>query len=207
MIPAVILAAGRSSRMGRTKALLPIGNAGEVFVTHLITVLTEGGAEEIVVVVGADADAVRAAVAAAMAPARVIENQSYDLGQLSSVVTALDKVDRPGVRAMMLIPVDMPLVAPATVRALRNARARSSALVVRPAHQGRHGHPVIFDRTLFPDLRAADPMLGARAVVAAHRDRVLDVELDPYDPGAFVDIDTAEDYERHLGISLGGLRP
>jgi CTP:molybdopterin cytidylyltransferase MocA len=60
MIPAVVLAAGKSARMGRTKALLPIGSSGETFLTRIIRVLREGGAGAIVVVIGGDAAAVRA---------------------------------------------------------------------------------------------------------------------------------------------------
>jgi CTP:molybdopterin cytidylyltransferase MocA len=56
---------------------------------------------------------------------------------------------------------------------------------------------VIFDRSVFDDLRSADPNVGAKAVFALHRDRVLNVQVD--DPGAFEDIDTPEDYERVLG--------
>ena len=60
MIPAIVLAAGMSSRMGRTKALLPIGSSLETFLTRIIRVLREGGIESIVVVIGGDAAAVRA---------------------------------------------------------------------------------------------------------------------------------------------------
>ena len=62
MIPAVVLAAGKSSRMGRTKALLPIGSSGETFLTRIIRVLREGGIERIVVVIGGDAAGVRASL-------------------------------------------------------------------------------------------------------------------------------------------------
>jgi CTP:molybdopterin cytidylyltransferase MocA len=57
---------------------------------------------------------------------------------------------------------------------------------------------VIFDRSVFEDLRAADSSVGAKAVFARHRDRVLNVEVK--DPGAFEDIDTPEDYEKVLGL-------
>ena len=56
---------------------------------------------------------------------------------------------------------------------------------------------MIFDRSVFDELRSADPSVGAKAVFAAHRDRVLDVEVE--DAGAFEDIDTPEDYQRVLG--------
>ncbi len=66
----------------------------------------------------------------------------------------------------------------------------------RAIGEQRHGHPVIFDRAVFADLRSADPNIGAKAVFATHRDRIVNVEVK--DAGAFEDIDTPEDYERLL---------
>jgi CTP:molybdopterin cytidylyltransferase MocA len=200
MIPAVILAAGASTRMGRPKALLPIGREGETFIARLVRTFCEAGADDLVVVVGAHADGVSEAVARMPVFARVVENRAYERGQLSSLVAALDVVDRPGVRAVMVMPVDMPLVTQATVRALVDAYRERPHLVVRPVLGDRHGHPVIFDRALFAELRRTDFSIGARAVIAAHPRDVLDVPLT--DPGAFQDIDTPEEYERHTGRRL-----
>lgn len=200
MIPAVILAAGASTRMGRPKALLPIGREGETFITRLVRTFCDAGADDLVVVVGAHADGVSEAVARMPVFARVVENRAYERGQLSSLVAALDVVDRPGVQAVMAMPVDMPLVTQATVRALLDAYRERPHLVVRPALGDRHGHPVIFDRALFAELRRTDFSIGARAVIAAHPRDVLDVPLT--DPGAFQDIDTPEEYERHTGRRL-----
>ena len=100
--------------------------------------------------------------------------------------------------AIVSAPVDVPLVAPATVRALVEAWMRTRAAVVRPADGSRHGHPVVFDRALFGELRrAVDEPDGARAVVRRNLERVLDVAV--ADQGAFVDIDGAEDYRRVFG--------
>jgi molybdenum cofactor cytidylyltransferase len=202
MIPAVILAAGASSRMGRTKALLPIGSGGQVFVTHLAATLFDGGADDVIVVVGADGEAIRDRLKQIRPFVRVVENAEWERGQLSSLHVALGSAERPGVRGVMVIPVDVPLVSASTVAALRAAYACGRWLVVRPARGARHGHPVIFDRALFAELRAADPAKGARAVVRAHGDRVLDLELEEDDPGAFIDIDTPEEYERYVGKAL-----
>jgi molybdenum cofactor cytidylyltransferase len=65
---------------------------------------------------------------------------------------------------------------------------------VRPARGNEHGHPVIFDRSLFDELRSADPALGAKSVVRAHAAEILNLRID--DPGAFLDIDTPEVYAR-----------
>ncbi len=68
MIPALVLAAGRSSRMGRAKALLPLGD-GETFLTRIVKTFIEAGVEDVVVVVGHDADAI-ASASAGSGPAR-----------------------------------------------------------------------------------------------------------------------------------------
>ncbi len=127
-------------------------------------------------------------------------NERYAEGQLSSLVAGLAVADRPGVVAALVTPVDAPLVAVATVRAIVAAYQRSGALVVRPARGGEHGHPVLVDRRLFDELRQADPSVGARAVIRAHAAATVNVMVD--DEGAFVDIDTPEEYERHIGMRL-----
>lgn len=200
MIPAVILAAGASTRMGRPKALLPISREGETFLARVLHTMADAGSDDLVVVVGAHADGVAEAVGRLPILARVVENRAFARGQLSSLVAGLDLVDRPGVRAVVVMPVDMPLVSAATVRAVIAGYEHASPLVARPTQGGRHGHPVIFDRRLFQELRAADFSQGARPIIAAHLDRVLDVRVD--DPGAFEDIDTPEDYERYIGLPL-----
>jgi molybdenum cofactor cytidylyltransferase len=202
MVPGLVLAAGAATRMGRSKALLPTGVAGETFLSRTIATLRAAGVDDVVVVIASDADDVRRAVAALPGLARVAENPHPGNGQLSSMLAGLNLVDRPGVVALLVTLVDAPFVSPDTVRALLDAYRRTHAPVVRPARAGRHGHPVIFDRRVFQELRHADPALGAKAVVRAHAGEVLDVEV--ADDGAFQDIDTPEDYERVTGRRLPG---
>jgi molybdenum cofactor cytidylyltransferase len=183
--------------MGRMKALLPASAAGETFVERLVSSLLAGGIDDVVIVAGPNPAAVAERVGF---PARLVVNPDIDRGQLSSILVGLDVVDRPGVPAVMIAPVDQPLVSSATVRLILEAWRRTRAPIVRPVRDGRHGHPVLFDRALFDELRRADPSAGARAVVHAHADRAADVPVD--DDGAFADIDTPEDYARWIGLKL-----
>jgi CTP:molybdopterin cytidylyltransferase MocA len=195
MTPAVVLAAGKSTRMGRTKALLPLG--GETFVSRIVRTFRSAGVEDVVVVVGHDAERV-AGVLSRMDPApRVVVNPDYESGQLSSILAGLRAVDRPGVQAMLLTLVDVPLVAADTVRAVLSRYRTSSAPVVRPVNGDRHGHPVLLDRRLFGLLRGADPATGAKPIVRAHASAFGDVEVS--DEGAFTDIDTPEEYAAATG--------
>jgi molybdenum cofactor cytidylyltransferase len=193
MIPGIILAAGKSLRMGRAKALLPI-DGNETFLDRVTRTLREGGVDDVIVVVGAAAPSIRDAMVRNKTPARVVENPDYEQGQLSSLLSGLRAIDRPGVTAALVTLIDVPLLAAETVRILLREYRAGSALIVRPTRMGRHGHPVIFDRALFDELRKANPAEGAKEVVRAYSAELLNVEVE--DEGAFTDIDTPEDYER-----------
>ena len=199
-VPAVILAGGRSSRMGHPKALLPVDDR-DTFVGRLVRALREAGVAEVVVVVAVDGpvDGIRAALAATRPEPRIVLNQDPSRGQLSSLLTGLEALDRPGVDALLMTLVDVPLVDVSTVRALLDSYARSRSPIVRPACEldAAHGHPVIFDRSLFDELRGADPRMGAKPVVRAHATEIENVFVG--DRGAFIDIDTPADYRRVFG--------
>jgi CTP:molybdopterin cytidylyltransferase MocA len=195
MTPAIVLAAGASTRMGRPKALLPAGD--RTFIRRILDSLREGGIPEAVVVVRPGQDEVIAEVEAS-GFGRAVGNPRADEGQLSSLIIGLDAIDRPGVDAVLVTLVDVPLIGAPSVRILLGRAAVSAAPVIRAAHQGRHGHPVIFKRLLFDALRGADPAAGAKAVVRAVP--VEDVETG--DPGVVEDVDTPEDYARLLGTSF-----
>ena len=191
MIPAIVLAAGASTRMGRPKALLPAGD--RTFLRTILDTLASAGLSDIAVVIRAGHDALLAEIDG-VPGARAVVNPRADEGQLSSLIAGLDAVDAPGVTAALVTLVDVPLIQPSTVRALLSRAARSPAPILRAASRGRHGHPVVFTRAMFDALRAADPAVGAKAVMRAVR--VEDVEVD--DPAVAVDVDTPEDYARLL---------
>jgi molybdenum cofactor cytidylyltransferase len=193
MIAAVVLAAGKSTRMGRTKALLPVAG-GDTFITHIIRSFVEAGVDDIVVVLGHDPAPVAAALVESQLPARVVVNREYESGQLSSVQKGLEAIDRPGVDAMLLTLVDVPLTSPATIRAVIERYRATGAPVVRPVSDSRHGHPVLIDRRLFAEVREADPNCGVKPIVRSHASAAGDVQVE--DEGAFLDVDTPGDYGR-----------
>ena len=124
----------------------------------------------------------------------------YEEGQLSSLLVGLAAVERQdNVEAVMVTLVDLPLISPSTVRSVLDAyRAKPGAPLVRPRQGNRHGHPVIFNHSIFGELRRADPSMGAKPVVHAHAAEEVHVDVD--DEGAFIDIDTPEDYERFIRL-------
>jgi len=198
LLPAVVLAAGASSRMGQPKALLRTGD--RTFVRHLLDTLHDAGLDDILVVTGLHDREIREELALPGTPlVRVVHNPHHARGQLSSLQAALAAIDHPGVEAMMVALVDQPMVRSMTVRALVEAWRATRAPVVRPRLGRRHGHPVVFDRAVFGALRAASLDTGARDVVRARGDAVVDVEVT--DEGVCLDVDTPEDYARLIARS------
>jgi molybdenum cofactor cytidylyltransferase len=200
VIPAIVLAAGRSSRMGRAKASLPLPGGG-TFLTRIVSTFLDADVDDVVVVVGHEARLVVDEFSLSGLAARFVENPLHDQGQLTSLVAGLRLVDRPGTTAALVMLVDVPLVSSATVRAVVNRYRETRALVVRPTHGTRHGHPLLLDRTLFDLIRRSDSRVGAKPVVRAHASPAGDMNVD--DEGAFLDIDTPAEYDALLKI-LGG---
>ena len=204
MIPAIVLAAGKSTRMGRPKATLPLPG-GDTFLSRIVGTLHAAGVDDVVVVLGHDAAAIAEACAQEPGQARFVVNPDYEHGQFSSLIKGLNAVDRPGVTATLLTLVDVPLVAADTVRTVLERYGRTHAPIVRPTRvrqsrstaggsgaQIEHGHPVLIDRSLFDEIRRADPAEGAKPVVRGHASEAGDIAI--ADEGAFLDIDTAEEY-------------
>ena len=198
MVTAVILAAGLSARMGRAKALLPLGRTDHSFVGHLIRTGRSAQLDP-VFVVGRPGNGELAAEVARHG-ATLLLNEAADRGQLSSILIGLDAAEAAGATAILLMPVDVPLLSKDVLDAVLAAAASNEAPIVRATHAGQHGHPVLFKRAVFEELRSADPSIGARAVVRADPARVREVEVG--EPGVTFDIDTPEDYRRAFGRDL-----
>jgi CTP:molybdopterin cytidylyltransferase MocA len=188
---AIVLAAGEGRRMGGPKALLRLGD--ETFLARACRLLSRPGIASVVAVLGAEAERVRAA-AGLPAAAKVVVNESWSDGMLSSVWRGLDAAEDEAADAVLLHPVDHPLVQAETVERVIQALSSSAAIAV-PTWDGRRGHPGGFHRSVFAELRAAPPDRGARVVLAADPGRVVHV---PGDPGCVGGIDTPADYERAL---------
>ena len=180
--------------MGRSKALLTVPAGEMTFVAHLASTLLEGGVADALVVGRPDDRALREELERLSIPVRFVPNPNADSGQLSSVLAGLNAADRPGTNAILVTPVDLPLLTARVVSTLLAAFRAGACPIARATHGGRHGHPVVFARSVFDALRHADPATGAKSVVHAHP--VLDVEVP--DAGVLHDVDTPDDYQRLL---------
>jgi molybdenum cofactor cytidylyltransferase len=194
MLAAIILAAGDSTRMGRPKALLP-DPEGRPFVARLVRTFAAAGVRDVIVVTGSLHAAIADALAGDQPPIAptLVNNPQPALGQVSSLWMGLDAAAQLGVEGLLMTLVDIPLVQASTIQKVIDAWTRSRAPIVRPAVGDRHGHPVLFDRAVFDALRHAPIAEGARAVVHANADRIVNVQVE--DEGCLLDVDTPADYE------------
>jgi molybdenum cofactor cytidylyltransferase len=186
---AILLAAGESRRMGYPKPLLKLGS--RTFIEILAAAILQSVAR-LIVVVGAHADAVRAAIPADPR-ILVVENPDFLKGQLSSIKAALPRVGAAAAGALIHL-ADHPMVRAETFAAVVDSYRRAGTPIAIARYRGRRGHPVLFARELFVELAAAPEDQGARAVVSADPSRVAYVDVD--DPGVLADLDTPEDLER-----------
>jgi molybdenum cofactor cytidylyltransferase len=192
MIAGIVLAGGRSQRMGRPKATLKVGD--ETFLERAIRTLKTGGCTDVVVVLNVDDAGIFELTAGA--GGRVARGGGLGTEQIESLRAGL-RVLPLGADAAIVLPVDYPLVAPATVEALIGEYLERDAPIVMPTHGGRRGHPVLFSARLFEELLDGDPPEGARSVIRAHADEAA--ELEANDPGVLVDVDTPDVYRLHFG--------
>jgi molybdenum cofactor cytidylyltransferase len=189
MICAVVLAAGRSRRMGEPKALLSAGDG--TFLRRVVAALSGGGCTRVVVVVGTGEAAVRIAAAAREAGAVVVENPLDDAEQVDSLRVALRALP-PDAEAAVVAPVDVPDVSAELVRQLIDGFRRTCAPVVVPGLEGKHGHPVLFARAVFGELLDGALPEGARTVVHRHAAELLEIPVERLP----ADLDTPEEFRR-----------
>jgi len=186
MIAGIVLAAGRSRRMGEPKPFLRLD--GATFLERAVDALRRGGCGEVWVIAGADETGARVAEAAAALGARVATSAEPE--QVDSLRIGLHALPDDA-EAAAVLPVDVPEVDAATVRAVTEAFLRTRAPVVVPGHEGRHGHPVLFARAAWPELHG-HLAEGARSVVHAHAADRVEVPV----PALPDDVDTPDDLRR-----------
>ena len=189
-IYAIILAAGRSARMGGTpKLLLPYGTS-TVLGCVLDTVLA-APIDRSYVVLGAWREAIEPLVRTY--PVSIVINPDFDRGMLSSVQAGFRAIP-PGEGAVFVVPGDHPGVTPAVFARLLEVRAESGAGLVVPQFEGRGGHPLLVDLRFRAEIEGLDPAVGLRGLLARHPGRVRRVPLE--EAGIVLDLDTPDDYRK-----------
>jgi molybdenum cofactor cytidylyltransferase len=193
MLAAVILAAGESRRMGEAKALLPY--QGLTFVEHLLAVTRHPRIGLTRVVLGAHAEEIRGKLK--VGPAAILVNPDWPKGQLSSLQAAIRSLPPQITSGLILCPVDHPLVTLRLIAQLIAGFESSGRSIVLPTFDGRRGHPVIFRSTLYDELLAASPDVGARQIVWAHADDIKEVPTE--EEGVILNLNDPETMRKALG--------
>jgi len=198
---AVILAAGFSSRMGRCKALLDIEGASALRRASLSMHLA--GVGDLVVVTGCYREDVE--LESACCGIRTVFNEHFEKGMFSSIQTGTAAISRE-TDAFFLLPVDIPLIRPATYTALRVAFLKNkNTAVVIPSFRGRTGHPPLISSELIPEILEWSGDGGLRAVLARHQKETLILEVP--DEGTVMEMDTPKEFEALRSFAAKGRIP
>ncbi len=187
-IASVILAAGRSSRMGSPKALIYL--QGKTFLGRIIETHKQAGLP-ICVVLGENRRQIERLTN--LSEVVVVINPRPEKGQLSSLHTALQLVEDSS--ALLMHPVDHPLVKIETVLLLVQAHQHFEESILIPEFRGRTGHPILFSRRFYPDLRQAPLNQGARWVVRQNPEAIIQVPVQ--DQEILRNINRPRDLPRH----------
>jgi molybdenum cofactor cytidylyltransferase len=199
-LAAILLAAGRSRRMGAFKPLLPFGP--KTVVRACVDNLLEGGAASVVVVVGHRAEEVREELAN-VARVRCVLNEQAESEMGVSIARGVEVVGAE-VGAALIALVDQPAIPPEIVGDIIDAWRETKAPLVVPTYEGRGGHPVLIDLRFREELLSLPEERGLRALFDAHRADVLRLPV----TCAYVvrDMDTSEEY-RALHAEVFGQPP
>jgi len=187
-ITAVILAAGRSTRMGAANKLLEMYN-GKTLVRHVADAAVASTASDVVVVTGHEEMRVHDALADL--PLRFVSNPAFTLGLAASLsvgLTAVEESSKCADGALVLLG-DMPLVTPTLIDRIISAfKTGYDRNVCVPYRQERRGNPVLWPRAFFPELKALSGDTGARELLTAYADVITRVEVETN--AIFTDVDT-----------------
>lgn len=186
-VGAIVLAAGGSSRLGRPKQL--VEHQGQPLVARAAMAALRAGAHPVVVVLGAAAGEVGAAVA--RLPVMTVVNPDWARGMGTSISTGLDALvaRTPAVQGVLITLADQPLVDAAALRRLLAAWERTDDAIAAAEYASRPGVPALFGRAHFDALRALPPDGGAAALLRAARANVTRVAVEE----AAMDVDTPHD--------------
>lgn len=191
MLSMVILAAGKSTRMrGRNKLLENV--EGVPMIRRVTQTALASKVDEVVVVLGWEEEKIRAAIAGLKC--KITVNRNFEEGQSSSVRVGLAEVN-PSSRAVLILPGDVAKVEAASINAVIEKYDQGGCVIAVAGHKGRSGHPILFDKQLFPEIaRINEETFGLKAIVKKHRDQVCILETGS--PNVLKDVDTAEDLEK-----------
>ena len=192
MISLVILAAGKSTRMKENKLLLKLD--GETLIERVVKTVKGSSADEVIVVLGHEAEKVREQLV--KLDCKVVVNENYMRGQSESVKVGLAAVAS-SAEAVMILPADVALIDAESINSVIDEHRKSKSQIVIASHKHQSGHPILLDRALFQEVSQIDESaLGLKAVINRHRSEVKYVEVGT--ENVLIDIDTREEFDKYF---------
>jgi len=191
-IAAVVLAAGRSTRMGANKLIADVG--GKPMVRRVAQAALESAASPVLVVTGHQQADVRVALTGL--DVVFVHNPNFAQGLSTSLKAGIAAAPASVAGALMLLG-DMPQIAPGHLNQLIAAFRDRVGFIIVPVHAGKRGNPVLWPRAFFPAMLALDGDAGAKRLLAANAGCVGEVDLGT--DAIFLDVDTAEALARVRG--------
>lgn len=186
-LAAIIIAAGYSSRMHSFKPLLPLG--GTTVIERSIDNFLEAGIGDIIVVIGYNADGLKAILD--KKGIGWVYNKNYMEGMYSSVCTGVGSL-KEDVEGVFIQPVDIPLVKASTLTELREAFFQAGGKIIFPSMNYRRGHPPLIPKVIFKKLLEYKGEGGLKGFLKGHAADAHYIAVE--DEGILLDIDTYEDY-------------
>ena len=189
MFSLILLSAGMSSRFGSPKALAPWGQ--QPLIAYLLGALVETNLDEIIVVLGADADQLEPFLLKHN-KIKVVYNKDYKFGQTSSFKAGLAAVS-PGVKAVGLLPVDIPLLKSHTINVIIDELMQDDPLILIPAYQGKKGHPPFFSSKLRMEFLDLPNDAGLNTISRRHENEIRLCEVS--DEGVLLSFNTPAEFK------------
>lgn len=189
----VVLAAGRSTRMGRAKQLLAYRD--RPLLQHVLD--SAAGAvqlDRVILLLGHRAREIRESLD--LRGVDVVFVSDYRQGQSASLRRGVQEAQQLGASAVLFLLGDQPLISAEVMDSLAAAYREHGNSVVLPVCEGKRGNPVLMDRALFPQLLEICGDVGGRAILSRYEGAIREVEV--CCPGIHADVDHWQDYERLL---------
>ncbi len=192
-ISAIVLAAGESRRMGRTKQLLPL--EGKFLLQGALDSLQDSEVDDIVLVLGHEAERIRREVHAPRA--KIVVNPDYPSGMTSSIRHGLAAVDKTA-DAFFITLGDLPGIRPAVYNRMIKEfeRVHPTKSIIIPVYHAQRGHPVLFSMKYREETLCLSGDVGLREILLKHPEDILPIEVDT--DAILTDIDTPEQYREYV---------
>jgi molybdenum cofactor cytidylyltransferase len=188
---ALVLAAGKSERMGSQKLLLPFGE--KTIIERVIDNILQAGLENILVVLGSHREEIEKVIC--HLPVTTCFNPYYSDGMHTSVIEGFRSLPE-NTGAVLVFLGDQPFIPAEVIQTVILTWRRSGKRIIIPTFQGKRGHPTLFDVRMQEEILHLDPVSGLRSITVKFPEEILEAEINF--PQILKDIDTKSDYLNEL---------